>query len=49
METPEAVTRGAKTARDLLAKIAANKAAIPGLAETDTSGTAAARCQLYSG
>jgi len=39
--TPEAVTRAAKTARAILVDIAANKADIPGLAETDTSGTSA--------
>lgn len=47
--TPEAVVRAAKNARALLASIAANKADVPGLAETDNSGTAAAGASFEAG
>jgi len=48
VETPEAVVRGAKNARTLLANIAANKADIPGIQEVDLSGTSASGASFSS-
>lgn len=48
LDVPEAVVRAAKNGRTLLARIAAKDAHLPGVAETDTSGTSSSGAMFIS-